>query len=84
MMASMFSAGAALLLAASASAQTAVPAPSVADQLRIVRTAASVAAHQDAAAYLETERRRERMVLASSDVRPVRRTVGYELAMASR
>ena len=84
MMASMFSAGAALLLAASASAQTAVPAPSVDSQMRIVRAAASAAAHEDAAAYVEMERRRGRTVLVSSDVRPRLRTVRYDVALASR
>lgn len=83
MMASMFSAGAALLLAASASAQSAAPAPTVADQLQMVRMAASTAAREDAAAYLEAERRHDRIVLAS-DVQPQRRAARYDVALASR
>jgi len=84
MMASMFSAGAALLLAASASAQTAHPAPTTEDRLRVVRMAAMTTAHADAAAYLETERRHDRFVVASSDVRPPRSNVRYDVMIASR
>jgi len=84
MMASMFSAGAALLLAASASAQTAHPAPTTEDRLRVVRMAAMTAAHDDASAYLEMERRHDRIVVASSDMRPLRSNVRYDVAIASR
>jgi len=83
MMASMFSAGAALLLAASASAQTVAPVPILEDRLHVVRMAAMTAAHADAAAYLETERRHDRIVV-SSDMRPLRSNVRYDVAIASR
>jgi len=84
MMASMFSAGAALLLAASASAQTVAPVPILEDRLHVVRMAAMTAAHADAAAYLETERRHDRIVVVSSDMRPLRSNVRYDVAIASR
>ena len=46
--------------------------------------AAMTTAHADAAAYLETERRHDRFVVASSDVRPPRSNVRYDVMIASR
>lgn len=84
MMASMFSAGAALLLAASASAQTTAP-PSLPDyRMRVVRMAAAEAAREDAIAYLDAERHRSRVVSASSDARPAPRPARYDMVLASR
>ncbi len=68
MMASTFSAGAALLLAASMTPQ-ATPSEPVDDHLiRQVRAAAAETAHADAQAYLEQERRSGRIMFASASM----------------
>jgi len=84
MMASMFSAGIALLVSTSASPSTVSPVSSPEDRMRIVRIAASEAAREDAVAYLETERKRSRTVPSSLDERMSRRTAGYDVAMIRR
>ena len=76
MMASMFSAGAALLIAASAAPHSAT----VGDEVRVhqIRVAAIDAAREDARVYLETESRRDAMIFASVEPTQLRHSARYD------
>lgn len=78
MMASMFSAGAALLLAAAAAPQASTDVQQPVPHLQTVRAAAVQAAHEDAQAYLRMEERRDRMIFASSESPAVRKVARFD------